>query len=146
MRKGLKTILGISALCLGVATLPAKASENRASDFAIPCDGQTHTVSFFVSGLGTASSRFIQGAEISVFANANQLQFLILSVNPSSTALNLLTLGVGNSHAARDFTGFFSVPNNFFGTIGNIGFELDGSCTSGSGANVTGRVVIGFFS
>ena len=146
MPKSLKTILGIAALCLGLAALPANASENRSSGFSIPCDGQAHTVFFFVSGLGTASTRFIQGAEISVFSNASALQFILLSVNSSGTAANLLTLGAGNSHAARDFTGFFSVPNNFFGTIGNIGFQLTGTCNAGSGPTVDGIAVIGFFS
>ena len=146
MPRNLKTALAIVALCLGLAALPANASENRSSGFSIPCDGQDHTVFFFVSGLGTAATRFIQGAEISVFNNPSALRYLLLSVNSSGTAADLLTLGAGNSHAARDYTGFYSVPNNFFGTIGNIGFQLTGTCTAGSGPTVDGIAVIGFFS
>jgi hypothetical protein len=143
MRWILKQIVGVSALCLGLAAIPANASENRFSGFSIPCDGQAHTVFFLASGLGTAATRFIQGAEISLFNNASGLQFMLLSVDSSGTAVQLITLGAGQSHWSRDYTGFYSVPNNFFGATGNIGFQLTGQCT---GPTITGIVVVGFFS
>ena len=147
----LKTLMTISALCLGSAALPANASENRSTDFAIPCDNQTHTVFFTVTGLGTASTRFIQGAEISVL-NPSGLTFLTLGVT-GTQALDLITLGAGNSHQSRDFTGFYSVPIS----NGTLQFQITGACNpksgdgpkSGdspkSGSEIHGIAVIGFF-
>ena len=141
IRKSLKTMLGISALCLGFAALPANAFENRAAGFSIPCDFQPHTVFLVGTGLGTASTRFIQGAEIAVTSNAGALQFLTMSV-PNTNAGNLIVLAAGNNHQARDYTGFYSVPNNG----GTITVNITGTCNAGSGPTVDGIAVINFFS
>ena len=139
MWNSLRTLLCWSTLCVGLAVSSANASETRITGFSIPCTGATQVINFNATGLGTATSRFVQGTEISISNNAGALQFLYLGANIGSFA-TLLTLGAGNSHAFHDYTGFYALPN----TGGTIPFLLYGSCSGGG--SVDGVAVIQFFS
>jgi hypothetical protein len=92
------------------------------------------------TNLGAAATRFIQGAEISLFENRGGLQYIILRAqgNPN---VQLLTMGLADNRVFRDFTGFFSVPN----VGGTIQFTIDGACNGGTG-QIQGIVTIAFFS
>jgi len=139
MGNSLRTLLCCSTLCAGLAVTSANASEARTFGFSIPCTGSTQVVNLSATSLGPASTRFVQGSEISIFSNPDALQFLILQANVG-TFSTLLTLGVGQRHAFHDYTGFYSLPNS----AGTIPFVLFGACSGGG--SVSGIVVIQFFS
>ena len=142
MWRRLQTALAVAALCSGLAVM-ANASESRVVAFKIACDGTQKSQELLVSGLGTANTRFIQGAEASLFEASGKLQYLLVLAG-ADPKFTLLTMGLDNTHVARDFTGFFSVPNQFNGSIGNISIDVAGSCI-GPGT-VQGFLVINFFS
>ena len=139
----LATILGASAL-LGFTAISANASETRVANFVLACDGSNKTFHFNATNLGTAASRFIQGAEISLFDTSGTLQYLILRAAPSGSqpddTRQLLTLGNRSTHESNQFTGFFSVAN----VNGTIAFTVDGACTAPG--QIQGLVTISFFS
>ena len=133
--------LAMSAVCFGMTLGLAHASETRQSDFAIPCDGTNKTVSFTFTGLGAASTRFVQSAEISLFENPAASQYVLVgATNPAGLTDMLATLGRGEVSRTNQFTGFYSLTNNG----GSIIFSVSGSCI-GAG-QIQGIVVIGFFS
>jgi len=139
MRNSLRTLLCCSTLCAGLAATSASASESRVTGFSIPCTGSTQVINFLTTGLGTATSRFVQGTEISITNNPDALRFIFLGANVGSFS-TLLTLGVGQRHAFHDYTGFYSLPN----VQGTIPFVLFGACSGGG--SVDGIAVIQFFS
>lgn len=139
MLNSLPTLLCCSTLCAALAATSASASETRITGFSVPCTGTTQVINFNTTGLGTASSRFVQGTEISITNNPDALRFLFLGANVGSFS-TLLTLGVAQRHAFHDYTGFYSLPN----VQGVIPFVLFGACSGGG--TVDGIAVIQFFS
>ena len=130
-----------SLLCVGLLVTPSTASESRLTSFAFPCDGQPKIVTFTTSGLGTASTRFIQGAEISLFqATPGSLQYIILTALQDANR-TLATMSLNDTRVSRDFTGFYSTPTD---GSGNILFAIRGSCIGGG--QIQGLVTIDFFS
>ena len=140
MWKHLRSAVYGSLLCAGLAVTPSTASETRVTSFVIPCDGQQKQINFTFSGLGAASTRFIQGAEMSLFPKdpSTTLQFIALNAAQGNALLALM--GNSDTHVSNQFTGFFSVVNN----SGTIGFLIFGSCTGGG--QVGGLVSVAFFS
>ena len=139
MRNRLLSVLCWSALCLGFGLTSANASESRLFSFAISCDGSAKLVTLNAGGLGVASARFVQSAEVSIIDNPQALSFIVLE---ALTDVNktLLTLGKGQTNSRGDFTGFYSV-----GVAGGVmPFTLVGACTGGG--VLQGLVNIGFFS
>jgi len=136
----LRTVLCVSALSFGLAATAANASETRNTNFLFACDGTNKTITFSATGLGNAASRFIQGAEISLFENHGGLQYIILRAQGNAN-FQLLTMSTADNRVFRDFTGFFSVPN----VGGTIQFTIDGVCNSGAG-QIQGVVTVAFFS
>src|SRR5262249_40502675 len=111
----------------------------RITTFAFFCNGLPQVVTFNASSLGTSASRFIQGAEISLFQNPGGLQYIVLNAL-SDPAKTLLTLSLSDNHASNQFTGFIQAPLS----AGIMPFSLVGSCTGGG--QVQGLVTIWFFS
>lgn len=142
MWKHLRSAVCGSLLCAGLAVTSSTASETRATTFAIACDGQQKVINFTAPGLGAAATRFIQGAELSLFDKAPgiTLQYVALAIAQGPTQGTLALLGVSDTRASNNFTGFFSVPN----TGGTIPFNIFGSCTGGG--QVQGFAVVQFFS
>ena len=89
MLNRLLSLLCLSALGFGAVVLPANASETRVEDFSLQCDGTERTVVFTATGLGTAASRFIQGAEVSV--TDSSLQSLLVRVAGDPTKVIRVT-------------------------------------------------------
>ena len=139
MWRHLRTIVCCALLCVGLGVAPLNASESRITTFSLSCDGSEQFVNFTVTGLGTASTRFIQGAEISLFQKDGALKYILIFA-VSDPNRNLITMGMNDTHVARDFTGFYSAPNNG----GSMSFLIDGVCTGGG--QVKGIAVINFFS
>src|SRR5215831_13599440 len=140
----LATILGASAL-LGFTAISANASETRVANFVLACDGSNKTFHFNATNLGTAASRFIQGAEISLFDTSGTLQYLILRAAPSGSqpddTRQLLTLGNRSTHESNQFTGFLQVTTSASGTVA---LTVDGVCTAPG--QIQGLVTVWFFS
>jgi len=141
MWKHLRSAVCGSLLCAGLAVTPSTASENRSFSFIVPCNGQQQTINLTASGLGTASTRFVQGAELALFQKdpSTTLQYIVLAATGGSGS-TLAMLGVSDTHVGNMFTGFYALPNN----SGTIPFTLFGSCTGGG--QVQGFVVVQFFS
>ena len=139
MRNRLRSVLCWSALFLGFALTSANAAESRLFSFSFICDGQFKLVTLNAGGLGVATTRLVQGAEIAIFDNPDSLSFIVLEAltDPNKT---LLLLGKGVRQASRDFTGFFQVPTS---PAGIIPFTLAGTCTGGG--VIQGLANIGFF-
>jgi hypothetical protein len=133
--------LVMSAACFGMTLGSANASETRQSNFLIPCDGTNRVVNLSFSNLGTASTRFVQSAEVTLFENNGGLQFILVGATNSAGFTDVFaTLGKGDVSRSNQFTGFFSLPN----TGGNITMQVIGACNGGG--QIQGLVVIGFFS
>jgi hypothetical protein len=106
MRWALKQIVGVSALCLGLGAIPGNASESRSTGFQLPCDGNQHNMTFGLGGFVANLSRFIQGASITV-VNPAGVSFIYVQLLQGVNS-PLVAVGAGQSHASRDFTGFFA--------------------------------------
>jgi hypothetical protein len=141
MLNHLRTVLGVSAFCLGLAAIAASASETRNSNFAFTCDGTNKTVSFTASGLGNNTNRFIQSAEVALFENRGGLQYVIVRAQGDPNK-QLVTLAGSDNSRSNQFTGFYQLTTSATGTVT---FTVDGACNGGFG-QVQGLVTIGFFS
>jgi hypothetical protein len=139
MLRHLRTVLGVSAFCFGLAATAANASESRNTNFLFTCDGTNKTINF-TSGLGNNVTRLIQGAEISLFENRGGLQYVILRAG-SDPNKQLLTLGGVDNSRSNQFTGFLQVLTSATGTVT---FSIDGACNGGFG-QVQGNVTVWFF-
>jgi hypothetical protein len=106
----LRTVLGISALCFGLAATAANASETRSSTFLFTCDGTNKTTSFTVSGLGNNTTRFVQSAEVALFENRGGLQYVIVRLNADANKQLVTIAGTDNSRS-NQFTGFYEFLN-----------------------------------
>ena len=139
MRNRLRSVLCWSALFLGFALTSANAAESRLFSFSFACDGQFRLVTLNAGGLGVATTRFLQGAEIAIFDNPDSLSFIVLEAltDPNKT---LLSLSKGERRASKDFEGFFQASTN---AAGIIPFTLAGTCTGGG--VIQGLANIGFF-
>ena len=138
----LGTLLCWSTLCFALALANANASESRIFYFALPCDGSQKTLDFQITGLAASTNRFIQGAEVSTFEDANALQYAIVEVLGTTINSPLVTLGQANSHASNQFTGFFGVMTT---ASGILNFTLSGAC-SATAPFVQGFLTISLFS
>jgi hypothetical protein len=141
MRWALKQIVGVSALCLGLGAIPGNASESRLTGFSIPCDGSQHVMTFGMGGFVGSTTRFIQGATITVF-NPAGVQFIYVQLLQGVNS-PLVAVGAGQSNASRDYTGFFQARTDGGGFIT---FQIAGACGSASGPAVFGLIFIDFFS
>ena len=136
-----KKALVMSAVCFGLTLGSANASESRQSNFLIPCNGANQIVNLTFSNLGTASTRFVQSAEITLFENGGGLQFILIGATNAAGFTDVFaTLGKGDVSRSNQFTGFYSLPN----IGGSINMNVIGACTGGG--QIQGVVVIGFFS
>jgi Tfp pilus assembly protein PilX len=105
-------------------------------------DGTVRTIVFDATNLGTATTRFIQGASVAV--QGNSLTFLRVRVAGDETK-TLVNMGAGEASSHENYTGFFSTPNN----AGTITFEITASCQGSTNKGPTvlnGYAVIQFFS
>ena len=139
----LGALLCWSTLCFALALANANASESRIFYFALPCDGTQKTLDFQITGLAASTSRFIQGAELSTFEDANALLFAYVQVLGTAVNSPLVTLGQANSHASNQFTGFYSVTTT---ASGIINFALVGACSAATAPFVQGFLLISLFS
>ena len=139
MWRSLRTVICCALLYIGVSVTASNASENRTTFFAFNCDGNQQNINFTVSGLGAASTRFIQGSSITLFQRDGTLRYiLVYAINDPNRLV--ASISMTEPRAARDFTGFYSVPNN----LGTMSFLINGLCTGGG--QVQGVVTIDFFS
>jgi hypothetical protein len=138
----LRTVLGVSAFCFGLAATTANAAETRNLNFLFACDGTNKTINFNATALGVSVNRFIQSAEVSLFENRGGLQYVILRAlgDPNK---QLLTLGFADNRANNLFiSSLVQVATN---AAGNVPFTIDGACNGGTG-QIQGNVTITFFS
>jgi hypothetical protein len=142
MRSRLGALLCWSTLCFALALANANASESHIFYFAISCDGTQKTQNFQITGLAASTNRFIQGAEISTFEDANALQYAIVESVGTASNNTLVTLGQAHSHASNQFTGFYSVTTS---ASGILNFRVSGVCSTPA-PFVQGFVTISLFS
>jgi hypothetical protein len=146
MSNRLRIALACSALWFGLALAPASASESRVSFFTFGCNGQSQSFFFNATGLNTnpgiGQSRFIQGAEITLFQNPNPTGggYIAMFVNGDPNRL-ILTMPVADNHVSEQFTGFFQFTTN---PAGMIPIEIQGFCTGGG--TLQGIATVWFFS
>jgi hypothetical protein len=132
----------LTAVAVTIFAVPAQASETRVQDFSLVCDGTERTIVFDATNLGTAATRFIQGASVAV--QGNSLIFLRVRVAGDANK-TLINMGAGEASSHENYTGFFSTPNN----AGTITFEINASCQGGGNKTpsvLNGTAVIQFFS
>jgi hypothetical protein len=121
MLRRLSSIIGFAALGLVTLAAPALASETRVEDFPLVCDGTSRTIVFDATNMGSAPTRFIQGASVAV--QGSSLIFLQVRVAGDATK-TLINMGAGEASSHQNYTGFYSTPNNG----GTIAFEITASC------------------
>jgi len=140
MNGRLRTLLGMSALCLGFAVGSAQAAESRTSNFSFSCDGTNkHVVFTTTGGLGNSVTRLIQGAAVALFQNSGGLQYILMTANDANKTL--LNMGIGANNASNQFTGFLPVTTSATGTVD---ITIDGACNPGAGI-VQGNAIVWFF-
>jgi len=139
MNARIPAILGISALCLGIAMVPAKAAESRTSNFSFTCDGTNQHLTLTASGLGNSTTRFIQGSAIALFQNSGGLQYILLTANDVQKLL--LNMGIGKNSASEQYQGFIPVTTSATGTVT---ISVDGACNPGAG-QIQGNAIVWFF-
>jgi hypothetical protein len=140
MLRHLRTVLGVSAFCFGLAATSATAAESRVGNFLFTCDGSNKTINFTAANLGNNVTRFVQGADISLFENRGGLQYIILKAQNDPTK-TLLTLGFSDNSRSRDYT--FSVFPVTTSATGTVTFTIDGACNGGFG-QIQGNLVLVF--
>ena len=131
-----------SALCVGLAVMPARALETRVVFFGMSCDSTFRTVSFLVGGLGADINRFIQGAELAVHSlpkggSINSLRLQAMG-DPKKT---LLVMGSNETRARADYTSSLALVRT--NTSGEVAFLAIGSCKGGGTLRAFAN--IGFF-
>src|SRR5262249_62204379 len=127
MWKTVRRLVCASSLCAAFAATSAMASESRVVAFAFACDGTPKLINLTFTGLGAAATRFVQGAEISLFENHGGLQYIVVNLLSDPTKTMITMGGPNENRAFRDFTGFYSIPN----VNGTIPGTLTGSCQGG---------------
>jgi hypothetical protein len=139
----LPLIVGLSALGLEFAMMPANAGSSRVTNFLFTCDGTNKTINITASGFPANSNQFILAGEVTLFENRGGLQYIILRAegNPQKQIVSLAF----TENAARGPVGsgngiFFPVTAN---AAGNIPLTLDGTCNGGFG-QIQGNVAIYF--
>src|SRR5262249_25301817 len=140
MWKTVRRLVCASSLCAAFAATSAMASESRVVAFAFACDGTPKLINLTFTNLGAAATRFVQGAEISLFENHGGLQYIVMNMLSDSTKTMITMGGPNENHVYRDFTGFFSIPI----TNGSMAGTLTGSCQGGG--QIQGLLKIDFFS
>jgi hypothetical protein len=135
-----RVLVVLVALWVGFAGSPAEASESRVGSFSFPCDGTNQVVTFTTGGLGNNVTRFIQGAEVTLFENHGGLQSIFLSAVADNRVL--VSLNPPANRASNQFNGFFPVQTSGTGTVN---FSVSGACNSGFG-QVQGVAIVWFFS
>ena len=143
MNGRLRTLLGISALCLGFAAGSAQAAESRTSNFLFACDGTNKHLTITVTGLGASTTRFIQSASIVLFQNNGGLQYILLAADGNPNKI-LLNMGLGQTNAQQVYiSSLFATTTN---AAGEATFTIDGACTPGGANQIQGNVLITYFS
>jgi hypothetical protein len=156
MWKRLQFTLALSALCVGLAVIPANASVfSRSANFLFACDGANKTVLFTLSGLGASQNRGIVGSQIALFENSAGLQYLLLraqqtqllTMGQATTNQTVIFSGVGQvgSQAAGTLTQIFGGVNVVTDASGNVTFEIEAACNP-TAAQVQGIATVWFFS
>jgi hypothetical protein len=140
MLNRITTLICLSVAVLGLGAQSAQASETRVQDVSFVCDGTPRTVVITATNLGPATTRFIQGYQIAFSDTSLQFLRMQLAGEPNKT---LAVMGIGETSARQDYTGFFQVPLD---GSGNVAFEVTATCKSKGTSTLTGTVVIGFFS
>ena len=139
----LPLVVGLSALGLGLAMMPANAATSRVTTFLFSCDGTNKTINITTSGFPPNTNQFILGGEVTLFENRGGLQYLIVRAegDPQKQIVSL----AHNENAARGPASgggvvFFQVTAN---AAGNVLIRLDGACSGGFG-QIQGNVAIYF--
>ena len=129
-----------AVLGVGLAPMPAGASESRVVVFSIACDGTSKHVEFSASRATTNATQFIQGAEATVLDTRGALRGLVVKLQDDDTK-ELISVGPGETQARTDYTGFIQVAVN---AAGKVPISIDATCTPG--APLQGVVSVLFFS
>jgi hypothetical protein len=142
MSNHLRTVLGVSAFCFGLAATAANAAETRNTNFLFTCDGTNKTITVTLANLGNSTTRFVQAAELILFENRGGLQYVILRAQGDPNK-QLAILGSADSRAYNVYiSSLFPVTTSATGTTT---VTIDGACNGGFG-QVQGNVTIFFFS
>ena len=139
MSNRLRIALGWSALWFALALAPANASESRVSSFTFACNGSSQVVNFNATALGNSVTRFVQGAEITLFQNPRGPGYVAMFINGDPNRV-LLTMPLSDNLASNQFEGFFQYLTS---PTGNIMIELQGFCTGGG--TLQGLATVWFF-
>src|SRR5262249_54861113 len=97
-------------------------------------------VNVTLSGLGNSTTRFIQGAEISLFQKDGALRFVVVAANSDPQRI-LATLSTNDTRVAHDYVfSLVPVPTSASGTMPLL---VNGICTGGG--QVQGIALVTFF-
>jgi hypothetical protein len=154
----LRLALGLSALCFGLAVMPAHATvSSRTANFLFTCDGTNKTVPVPAGGFAPGSAQNILGARIILF-ESNGLQYIVLRAEADSRK-EILTMGLNENSATVIMPGYTFIPpttlippgtatSSFFPVIangaGNVDLAIDGACNPGGANRIQGRATIWF--
>src|SRR3989442_15083342 len=96
MWKRIKFALGFSALCTGLAAIPANAGIiSRTANFLFPCDGANQVVNINAFGFPANSTQGILGGMVILFENRGGLQYVLLNAQADTTKM-ILAMGMGD--------------------------------------------------
>ena len=145
MFKNLRVILGLSALWLGVAAIPAIGAVSKIGNTGItdlPCTGLNVTSIVTLSGFPASSSQNIFAAEIFLFENRGGLQYIFVRVGGDPTK-ELVGMGLGaESRAFNRLSEFTPIPVTA-NAAGQIFVAVDAACAA-PGTRLQATVTVWF--
>ncbi len=129
MSTRMRSVLGLSALCIGLAVTPANAGSARSANISFACDGTNKHIDLNLGGFPASSTQFILGGEIIIFENHGGLQYIILRGEANSNK-HVLGIGTGGADTRIAMPTFYQVTAT---AAGNVLVGIDGACNPGFG-------------
>ncbi len=146
MFKNLRVILGLSALCVGLAVISAAyAASSRIGNTGqndLPCTGLNQTSTVTLTGFPASSTQNVFAAEIFTFERPTNLQYIFVRLQGDPTK-ELIGLGSGaESRAFNRLSEFTPIPVTA-NASGNVVVQVDAACV-GAGLRIQATVTVWF--
>ena len=145
MFKNLRDVLGLSALCFGLAAMPAYAGESRIGNTGIndlPCTGLNQTSQIILTGFPANSTQNVFAGEIFLFENHGGLQYVFVRLQ-GDPKKEIVGLGLGpESRAFNRLSEFTPIPV-LANATGQILLQVDAACAA-PGTRLQATVTVWF--
>jgi hypothetical protein len=130
MFKNLRDVLGLSALCFGLAAMPAHAGSSRIGNTGLndlQCTGLNQTSTVKLGGFAPGSAQNVFAGEIFLFENRGGLQYVFVRLQGDPTK-EIVGMGLGaESRAFNRLSEFTPIPVTA-NAAGEVVVQVDAAC------------------